>query len=322
MQHSLFAIVFSSFLLACGNLVAVDSAPIPRPRLPFADPFVLLDHGTYYAYGTSSRDGIRMASSKDLKKWTLDVGRSKEKLALHKDDSFADRWFWAPEVYRVGEKYIMYYSADTHVCAAVAEHPCGPFRQVKPEPMMSDMHTIDSSLFFDQKGNPWMVFVKCGNEIWIAELEKDCLHVKPGTRHEILRASEPWEVRNPRCHVAEGPFVIYAKGVYILTYSANDYQDPDYAVGVATAKSPAGPWVKAKGNPILRRRDGALGTGHHSLFRDKQGKWRIVYHAHHTAEPHKVHPRCMYIADLEIGGTEGNPRLRVGGKTITCEIAR
>ena len=291
-------------------------------RVPFADPFILFDKGMYYAYGTSSPNGICVAQSKDLKNWKMGVGRSREGLALYKDDSFGSKHFWAPEVYRVNGRYVMYYSAETHVCAAVAEHPCGPFRQIKQEPMMSDMHTIDSSLFFDQKGNPWMVFVKCGNEIWVTELEKDCLHVKPGTRHEILRATEPWEVRNPHCHVAEGPFVIYAKGVYILTYSANDYQDPDYAVGVATAKTPAGPWVKAKGNPILCRRDGRLGCGHHSLFKDKSGRWRIVYHAHLSTNPHRIHPRCMYVADLEIKGSTGAPELKVTGPTITCTVEK
>ena len=310
------------FLISLLLMISSFAKDHAEKRVPFADPYILLDHGVYYAYGTLSQNGICVAQSKDLKQWKMWVGRSKERLALHKDDSFADRHFWAPEVYRVNGRYIMYYSASEHVCAAVADHPLGPFKQIEQQPLIPDMRTIDNSLFFDKKGNPWMVFVKCGNEIWITELEKDCLHVKPGARHEILRATEPWEVRNPPCHVAEGPFVIFDKGVYILTYSANDYRNPDYAVGVATAKSPAGPWVKAKGNPILCRRDGRLGCGHHSLFKDKSGHWRIVYHAHHTTNPHRVHPRCMYIADLEIKGPSGAPELKVVGKTITCTVEK
>ena len=38
-------------------------------QLPFADPFVLLDDGVYYSYGTHSGNGIEVYSSTDLKTW-------------------------------------------------------------------------------------------------------------------------------------------------------------------------------------------------------------------------------------------------------------
>lgn len=287
-------------------------------RLPFADPFVLYDEGLYYAYGTFSPDGIAVARSKDLKQWKMNVGRSEGGLALFKADSYGEKRFWAPEVYRVGDRYIMYYSAEEHVCAAVGNSPLGPFRQIERRPLISEMRTIDNSLFFDKDGDPWMVFVKCGNEIWIAEMQKDCLHVKKETMHEILRATEPWEVKNPKCRVAEGPFVLYANGVYILTYSCNHYQDPDYAVGFATATDPAGPWKKSALNPILRRRDDETGTGHHSLFKDEFGKWRIAYHVHNPRG--KTLPRLTNVAELLVGGKWGAPELKVVGETIKCKL--
>ena len=90
-------------------------------RVPLADPFILYEKGTYYAYGTHSRVGITVATSTDLVHWKMDQGRSKDGLALHMDDSFGKQKFWAPEVYRVGGRYVMYYSAETHVCAATAD---------------------------------------------------------------------------------------------------------------------------------------------------------------------------------------------------------
>ena len=311
------ALSISLPLFLLGAPHAKASLPTPQ-RLPLADPFVLLDKGVYYAYGTQSPHGITVARSKDLKHWDLNVGRAEGGVALDKKDTYGEKMFWAPEVYHVKDRYIMYYSAEEHTCAAVADHPLGPFRQVEQQPLISEMKTIDNSLFFDKQGKPWMVFVKVGNEIWIAEMEKDCLHVKKETMHEIIRATEPWEVKNPHAHVAEGPFVIYAKGVYILTYSCNDFRDPNYAVGFATATDPAGPWTKSAQNPILCRRDGDEGTGHHSLFKDKSGKWRIVYHVHNS--PGHVQPRLMNIADLVLGGQTGSPELRVAGETIRCEV--
>ena len=317
-MKKLVALVLS---LLCLSLAAWDEALDPLGRVPFADPFILLHEGVYYAYGTHGDRGIGVAVSRDLKAWDFWQGRSKDGFALHRDDSYGRKWFWAPEVYRVGDKFVMYYSAETHTCAAVADSPLGPFRQLEKKPLIEDMGTIDNSLFFDRDGKPWMVFVKLGNEVWITQLEDDCLHVKPGTRKEIVRATEPWEVATKGKHIAEGPFVIYEKGRYILTYSVNDYRDPAYAVCYATAESPDGPWTKCP-KPVLQRGFGLAGTGHHSLFKDREGRWRIVFHAHNGASKDGIHPRCMYVADLEVGGAEGAPELRLGSELTTCRVAR
>ena len=79
----------------------------PEERLPLADPFILLDNGTYYAYGTHNRNGIEYYTSNDLRHWQYGG------LALHKRDSYGEKWFWAPEVYIIDGKYYMYYTADS-----------------------------------------------------------------------------------------------------------------------------------------------------------------------------------------------------------------
>ena len=78
-------------------------------RIPLADPFILLDNGTYYAYGTHNRNGIEYYTSTNLKEWRYGG------LALHKRDSYGEKWFWAPEVYHINCTYYMYYSADKHI---------------------------------------------------------------------------------------------------------------------------------------------------------------------------------------------------------------
>ena len=60
-------LVLSICFLLCSFIKA---SKYPDSKLVLADPFVLLDNGTYYAYGTHSNDGIEVYTSKDLKQWT------------------------------------------------------------------------------------------------------------------------------------------------------------------------------------------------------------------------------------------------------------
>ena len=213
-------------------------------------------------------------------------------------------------------KFIMFYSAQEHVCAAVADSPLGPFRQTVKKPLLK-RKGIDNSLLVDAEGRAWMFYVHFdrGNTIWLAKLEKDWLHVQTGSERMLFRADKPWEMDS----VVEGPFVVKFGAKYAMTYSACDFRNPDYAVGVAFADTPGGPWEKSGKNPVLRRFRGLEGTGHHSLFRDRDGKWRIAFHAHWA--PGKVAPRRTYIADLVVSGTSAAPELSVGGELIECMIA-
>ena len=306
-------------MAALGAVSGTVETTLADDRVPLADPFILYEKGTYYAYGTHSRVGITVAMSTDLVHWKMDQGRSKDGLALHMDDSFGKKFFWAPEVYRVGGRYVMYYSAETHVCAATADSPLGPFRQAEKNPIL-ERRGIDNSLFIDDDGRAWMVYVHFdkGNVVWLTEMEKDGLHAKPGTARMVLRAEKGWEMMNPRCSVTEGPFIVKIDGTYVLTYSANDYRDRDYAVGVATARSLEGPWTKYAGNPILRRRFGLVGVGHHSLFKDADGKWRIVFHAHTGGGKDAIHPRRMYIAGIDFKTEDGVPVPVVDDNLIRC----
>ena len=206
-------------------------------------------------------------------------------------------WFWAPEVYHKNGRYYMYYSANEHLYVAVANSPLGPFRQQGTRMMQSllgDEKCIDSSVFFDDDGSAWLFFVRFtdGNCIWRCRLDSNLMTPVAGTLRECIHVTEPWEGRLGR--VCEGPFVIKHGGQYYLTYSANDYQSQDYAVGYATAPTIDAVWTKSEKNPILHRWNGLAGCGHHSLFTDHDGQLRIVFHSHfsHT----KIHPRLMHIA--------------------------
>ncbi len=189
----------------------------------------------------------------------------------------------------------MYYSADEHICVAISNNPLGPFKQDIQKPMIEDEKCIDNSLFIDD-GKAYLFFVRFndGNNIWVAELQDNLTDLKPGTMRKCINVSQPWEKVWPL--VNEGSFVMKHNGVYYMAYSANSYESQFYGVGVATATNITGPWAKYEGNPILQKPGSLVGVGHSAMFTDKEGKLRIVFHAHNSNA--KIHPRDMYISTV------------------------
>jgi beta-xylosidase len=274
--------LFLSVALACmaglvgcsgNNNSADEEAPEKEPpvevvstTLPIADPYILLYDGMYYAYGTSGDNGFEVYTSDDLETW-----KRSSAMALNKQDSYADRWFWAPEVYYVekAKKFYLFYSADEHICVATSDSPYGPFVQDEKKPIREEK-SIDTSVFFDDDGKAYLYFVRFtdGNVIWVAELNDDLKSIKEETLTQCFAAEEPWELILPK--VVEGPSVIKQGDTYYLMYSANGYTSQDYAVGYATSKSPFGPWKKYEKNPILHNYKGLVGVGHGAPFIDKR----------------------------------------------------
>src|SRR5690606_30035258 len=161
----------------------------------------------------SSPDGIEVYVSDDLKTW-----KKQDKLALHKNDSWGDKWFWAPEVYYIPEKkkFFMYYSADEHICVATSDQPAGPFRQEEKQPMLSGEKSIDNTMFQDKdNGKAYLYFDRFndGLNIWVAELEPDLKSIKKETLKPCIHVSQKWEEVWPR--VNEGPFVMKHNNKYL-----------------------------------------------------------------------------------------------------------
>ena len=251
--------------------------------VPLGDPFILLHDGVYYAYGTHAADGIEVYTSKDLKRWKL------HGLALNKEDVWADSRFWAPEIYEIHGKFYMYYTADEHICVAISDSPVGPFRQKEKKPMIADEKMIDSSLFIDDDGKPYLFFVRFndGNNVWVAELENDYMTIKAETMRPCVHVSQAWEEVWPR--VNEGSYVM-------------------------------GEWTKYDENPILQNPGTLQGVGHSAMFKDKEGKLRIVYHAHKDKE--HIHPRGMYIGSVSFQKVNGVDRMRISKDYITAELVK
>ncbi len=261
--------LLASLLLPLVPVLAEEPAPAPTYVNPvidddgLADPDVLLHQGTYYLYPTGDNTGYHVYTSKDLVHWTpgprvfAPGGRS----------------VWAPDVWvdPDGGTVYLYYTAAQRIGVASADRPDGEFR----ERGTLVENAIDAHLFRDDDGRLYLYYVQFpGFRISVQRMKTPV--EKEGEPVELLHPTEPWEKAGG--HVTEGPFLLKQGGTYYLLYSGSPADMTDYAVGYATATSPAGPFTKHPGNPIIHRADGVFGPGHGSVIRDARGDLWHVYH--------------------------------------------
>jgi beta-xylosidase len=136
----------------------------------FGDPYVLHDNGMYYMYGTGggAKNGFSAYSSADLVNW-----KSLGQVYHTTEDSWGIGSFWAPEVYRVKDRYYMFFSAQWKVNPtnelenfkigiAVADEPEGPFVDLADKPLFDPGYPIiDANVFFDDNGKTYLYFSRC-----------------------------------------------------------------------------------------------------------------------------------------------------------------
>lgn len=147
-----------------------------------ADPFILYEDGYYYMYGTSdelSGTGFYVYRSKQLNYWE-NLGPA----FLADPYSWSAGSLWAPNVYKIGDKYYMYYCAKNEkdfsstsrkyrrgISVAVSSSPAGPFKEyegynadgvylTKNDQVFLDLGfaAIDPSLFIDDDGQMYLYF--------------------------------------------------------------------------------------------------------------------------------------------------------------------
>lgn len=283
--------------------------------MPLADPTIVNFDGTYYLYGTvaggpaTTNDGFPVYTSANLEQWVGPCG-ARDGFALKRGDTFGDKGFWAPQVFRRDGKYYMAYTANEHIAMAMSDNPRGPFVNADKLAFESATKQIDPFVFFDDDGRAYLYHVRLGggNSIWVAAMTDTLMGIRPETLRLCVKSEAGWEdtkkVAAPP--IAEGPTVVKHGGYYYLFYSANDFRSPDYAVGYAVSASPLGPWKKAADNPLIHgRMVGESGTGHGDLIQDKAGRWFYVLHAHASAQ--SVHPRKVGLVAVEFVPAAGGP---------------
>lgn len=315
---SLFSLL--CFFICCSQ--EKENTKITKPKtspILLADPTIFYDNGTYYLYGTTSGEtplngeGFLVYTSGDLKNWKGPAG-TQNGLVLKKGDAFGTKGFWAPQVFKYNDKFFMIYTADENIAIASSDSPLGPFKNESKAPMFASEKQIDPFVFFDQDGKKYLYHVRLtnGNRIFTAELRDDFSGIKEETLKECISGVLPWEnTQNVSWPVTEGPTVLKHNDLYYMIYSANDFRNPDYAVGYATSKSPFGPWEKSADSPIISKKNiGINGSGHGDVFYDKNGKMKYVLHTHFSNSG--VSPRKAGIIDIDFEGT----KIRANDKTF------
>lgn len=277
--------------------------------LHLADPTIVTDRKNCYLYGTvegAAGNGFLVYTSSDLKQWKL--AEANNGFALKKGGSFGTAGFWAPQVFFYGDKWRMVYVADENIAIAESNSPAGPFIQAVKEALQAPVKQIDPFVFVDDDGKVYLYHVRLtgGNKIFVAQMKDDLSSIKPETLKECITATEAWEnTASNSWPVTEGPSVIKHKDLYYLFYTANDFHNPDYAVGYATSDSPLGPWTKYEGNPILSKNLlGVNGTGHGDFFTKNKRRY-YVFHTHNSAG--KVGPRKTAVVDVRFVKRKGKP---------------
>ncbi len=261
----------------CGGLYA---NPVVAHDCP--DPGVLHDGNRYVMSCTSGNatNAFPIYVSADLTSWTA-MGHI---LPMAAKPAWAASDFWAPEIHKVGSHYVAYFSARNasdsrlSIGAAYASDALGPFTAL-PQPLVHDanMGLIDASEFTDTDGTPYLLWKEDGNAqgaptpIHAARLAPDGLSVV-GTPATLITNDQAWE--GP---LVEGPWMIVRNGTYYLFYSGNGYATTSYALGVARATTPLGPFAKQTGPIVVTGGDWA-GPGHGSVV-DASGGDYFVYHA-------------------------------------------
>jgi beta-xylosidase len=330
--QSLFRSALAALLLAATAAAAAPAEPsfVPVFRKNFPDPHIVEHRGEFIAYATNAGINLPMLASRDLVHWTEITRPDGQRLDGMPELS---RWAkegstWAPEVMKVGGKWLLYYTAAHGkrpvqcLGVAVADNPRGPFRDGKAEPLVCQFDlggTIDANPFRDSDGKLYLYYKSDGNRvgrktvIWGQKLADDGLSVIGAPAH-LVEDDRKWEWK-----LVEAPTMVRSPAGHQLFFSAAFFGwDPKerlsrYATGYATCAGPLGPCADAPENPILHsfsdRQAGCLsGPGHTSIFA-AQGRHFVAFHAWAaTRDCRKAQDeRHLYVAPLF--WKDGKPRI-------------
>ncbi len=277
------------FMLTAGfafNKIKAQNIYKDQSDVFLADPTIFNENGIFYLYGTvggNPNNGFKGYKSTNLKNWKK-ITNINDGYALKKGDAYGTANFWAPQIFVDRNIFYMAYVANENIAIATATTAAGPFTQKKSVKLDAPVKQIDPFVFIDDDGKKYLYHVRLinGNKIFVAQMKDDFSAIIPETLKECITANTQWEnTTNTNWPVTEGPSILKHKGIYYLFYTANDFRNPDYAVGYATSKSPYGPWIKYARNPIMSKKTiGVNGTGHGDFVKDEKNNLWYVFHTH------------------------------------------
>jgi arabinan endo-1,5-alpha-L-arabinosidase len=302
----------------CGGLYQNPVVPVDCP-----DPGVMRD-GTRYILACTSGNGadafpIRVSS--DLVTWTAAgfVFPAASKPVWAQGD------YWAPEIHRIGAGYVAYFTArhtdgKLAIGAATSSSPTGPFTDLGA-PLAHDpaMGLIDPNEYEAPDGSRYLLWKEDGNAvgkptpIHAQALAQDGRSLV-GPVATLITNDRPWEGA-----VVEGPWLADHAGSFYLFYSGNSYANGTYAVGVARASSPLGPFTKAAA-PIVVTNGTWVGPGHCSVVDTPSGDAYMIYHAWAQGHVNGPGDGRLLLVDRRLWDAGGWPTLPVAPSTVSLPM--
>ena len=263
----------------------------PIVQYDTADPHIIRWGNSLYIFST----GGKISRSDDGATWSQ-VGS----VGIKPDWGTKGAGFWAPDIVKIGDKLMLYYSLSTWgdanpgIGVASADSPEGPWTdhgKLFTSQEIGVENSIDPCVFIGQDNKVYMIwgsFRGC----YGVELTADGLALAGGLDHarenKVLVSGKPgpWDGST-----FEGSYVIYRDGWYYYFGSSGTCCEKlrsTYHVRIGRSKNPLGPYEDSRGRALAGTGntgdtilgDGGIfvGPGHNSILIDDLGYYYIVYH--------------------------------------------
>jgi beta-xylosidase len=256
--------------------------------LDLRDPFILLEDGVYYMYGTC---WICYRSENLTGPWEGPFNVAEIPANAVKDH-------WAPEVHKYNGAYYMfttYFSSETNHrgCSIFkASSPMGPFVEISDGHVTpKEWDAIDGTLYVDEKGQPYMVFVhewtsmpdKIGS-FAVAKLSDDLSHFI-SEPVELFKAKD---TKWAKGGITDGCFIYKCKDGSLLMLWSN-FSETGYVTAIAKSESGniEGPWTHAEELLYEKCDVRPYDVGHGMILTAKDGNMYLSIHSPNTPTAEK-----------------------------------
>ena len=267
-----------------------------------ADPsFVKGDDGYFYIFYTATSGG-RAIRSKDCVNWELAISQVIPRPTWG-DGGINSPMVWAPEVVKIKDKWIFYYSLSgwdnpIGIGYAVSDKISGPYEDKGPLIKgleLKNYNCIDPCIY-QEDGHIYMA-VGSFRGIDLVELTEDGMALKGGIETQVEEKTliagvyGDWNGGG-----TEGSYIIKKDNTYFYFGSSGlccEGSNSTYRVVVGRAKNLKGPYVDDQ-NRMMANFNGhgkvicwakpantdIAGPGHNSIFQDDAGDYWMVYHCY------------------------------------------
>lgn len=286
LKSLLFGIVIST------NIISAENYKNPVVDYSLPDPTVIKgDDGYFYLYATEDIRNLPIHRSKDLVNWEfLGTAFTDES----RPDFEPNGGIWAPDINKIGDKYVLYYSMSVWggewtcgIGCAVSDRPEGPFKDCGMMFRSNDIKVQNSidPFYIEDNGHKYL-FWGSFRGIYAIELSEDGLSLKSG--------SSPVQIAGT---AYEGTYIHKRGGYYYMFASIGSCCEglkSTYTTVVGRSTSLFGPYLDKKGQSmmdnhheiLIHKNDSFVGTGHNSeIVSDNAGTDWLFYHAVSVANP-------------------------------------